>query len=78
MTPTFRSSFFALLETYAPIPSRTGSPHTEPKAAHIGSRAGWIFGVLGQNDWFADTDYSAIRASVRRALADPASRLWTL
>jgi signal peptide peptidase SppA len=30
-----------------------------------------IFGVLGQNDWFADSDYSAIRASVRRALADP-------
>jgi signal peptide peptidase SppA len=33
-----------------------------------------IFGVLGQNDWFADSDYSAIRAGVRRALADPSAR----
>jgi ClpP class serine protease len=27
--------------------------------------------VLGQNDWFADSDYSQIRANVCRALADP-------
>jgi signal peptide peptidase SppA len=33
-----------------------------------------IFGVLGQNDWFADSDYSQIRASVKRALADPSVR----
>jgi ClpP class serine protease len=31
-----------------------------------------ILGVLGHSgDWFADTDYSQIRASVKRALADP-------
>jgi signal peptide peptidase SppA len=29
-----------------------------------------VFGVLGQNEAFADTDYSAIRQNVRRQLAD--------
>jgi signal peptide peptidase SppA len=33
-----------------------------------------IFGALGQNDWFADTDYTAIRAAVKRGLADPSVR----
>jgi signal peptide peptidase SppA len=30
--------------------------------------------VLGQNDWFADTDYADVRASVKRQLADPSVR----
>jgi capsid assembly protease len=30
-----------------------------------------IFGVLGQGDWYADTNYAGIRANVKRALADP-------
>jgi signal peptide peptidase SppA len=30
-----------------------------------------IMGVLGQNEAFADTDYSAIRQNVKRQLADP-------
>jgi signal peptide peptidase SppA len=69
---TFRSTYFALLESYAPQllagpEARVSPPRTQTVAAgQVG-----IFGVLGQNDWFADTDYSAIRATVRRALADP-------
>jgi signal peptide peptidase SppA len=71
---TFRSPYFALLESYAPQllsgPEAKAPQTTRTLAAgQIG-----VFGVLGQNDWFADSDYSAIRASVRRALADPSAR----
>jgi signal peptide peptidase SppA len=72
----FRTSFFALLESYAP--TLLGGP--EARAPHKAAQtlaAGQvgIFGVLGgPSDWFADSDYSAIRASVRRALADPSVR----
>ena len=68
---TFRSSFFALLETYAPTllagpEARVSAPKPKLSAGQIG-----VFGVLGQNDWYADSDYSQIRQDVRRALADP-------
>lgn len=74
MQSTFNSPYFALLESYAaalvagpegkaPMPKRTLS------AGQIG-----VFGVLGQNDWFVDSDYGVIRANIRRALADPATK----
>ena len=72
MQPTFRSSYFALLESYTPQllagpEARTPQARTQTLAAgQIG-----VFGVLGQSDWFADTDYTAVRQSVKRALADP-------
>jgi signal peptide peptidase SppA len=75
MQPTFRFPYFAVLESYvsqllAGPEARVPQPRTQALAAgQVG-----IFGVLGQNDWFADTDYSAIRANVRRALADPQAR----
>lgn len=68
----FRSSFFALLESYAPTllagpAARAPLARTQKLAANqIG-----VFGVLGQSDWFSDSDYADIRANVRRALADP-------
>lgn len=72
MQPTFRNSYFALLESYAPQllagpDARVPLPRTQKLAAgQVG-----VFGVLGQNDWFADSDYAQIRQDVRRALADP-------
>src|ERR1700688_3793028 len=69
MQPTFRSSLFALLESYAPqLLAEARVPFKAPKVAtgQVG-----IFGVLGQGDGWADSDYSEIRAHVRRALADP-------
>ena len=70
---TFRSPYFALLETYAPVllagPEARASQPKAVQALAVGQVG--IFGVLGQNNWFADCDYSQIRASVRRALADP-------
>lgn len=74
MQPTFRSSIFALLESYAPQllagPDARIAAH-KPKlaAGQIG-----VFGVLGQNDFFVDSDYGQIRQDVRRALADPSVR----
>jgi signal peptide peptidase SppA len=72
----FRSSFFALLESYAPqLLAGPEARVPQPKAAQsLGAGQVGIFGVLGQNDWFADSDYAAIRASVKRALADPSVR----
>ncbi len=72
---TFRSPFFALLESYAPQLIAGPDARPQAKATHTLS-AGQIgvFGVLGQNDWFTDTDYNTIRANVRRALADPSVR----
>ena len=72
MQPTFRNSYFALLESYAPTllagPEARTPLTRAPKlaAGQIG-----VFGVLGQNDFFVDSDYSDIRANVRRALANP-------
>jgi signal peptide peptidase SppA len=68
---TFRSPFFALLESFAPQllagpEARVTAPRPKLAAGQIG-----VFGVLGQNDWYTDTDYTDIRANVRRALADP-------
>jgi signal peptide peptidase SppA len=66
---TFRSSFFALSPLAVPTLIAANKPELrQPKltAGQIG-----VFGVLGQNDWFTDTDYSAIRSGVQRALADP-------
>jgi signal peptide peptidase SppA len=73
MTPTFRSPFFALLESYAPqLLAGPDARAPQPKAAQtLAAGQVGIFGVLGQNDWFTDTDYTAIRAGVKRALADP-------
>jgi signal peptide peptidase SppA len=76
MQPTFRSSFFALLESYAPV--LLAGPEArapQPKAAQtLAAGQVGIFGVLGQNDWFADSDYAAIRAGIKRGLADPSVR----
>jgi signal peptide peptidase SppA len=71
MNHPFRSSLFALLETYAPqllAGPEARVPFTVPKlaAGQVG-----IFGLLGQGDGWADSDYSEIRAHVRRAAADP-------
>ena len=71
---TFSSPYFAILESYAPQllagearPRRTTPPMS---AGQIG-----IFGALGQNDAFVETDYQAIRSNLRRALADPNVRV---
>src|SRR6185312_1382011 len=71
MQPTFRSPLFALLESYAPAllagpEGRVHSPKPKLAAGQIG-----VFGVLGQSEWVADTDYAQIRADIRRASADP-------
>jgi capsid assembly protease len=71
----FRSPFFAISPSYvtqllAGPEARTPQTRTQKLAA---SQVG-VFGVLGQNDWFADSDYAQIRQDVRRALADPSTR----
>ena len=73
MQTTFRSPYFALLETYAPqLLAGPEARAPQPKAAQtLAAGQVGVFGVLGQSDWFADTDYASVRASVRRALADP-------
>jgi signal peptide peptidase SppA len=76
MQPVFKSPYFAVLESY--VSQLLAGPEArapQPKAAQsLGAGQVGIFGVLGQNDWFADTDYAAVRASVKRALADPSVR----
>jgi|ERR1035441_2871296 signal peptide peptidase SppA len=74
MQATFRSPYFALLSAYAPQLLAGPEARASHKAQTLAAGQVGIFGVLGQNDWFADSDYSAIRASVRRALADPNAR----
>jgi len=71
MQPTLRSPYFALLESYAP--QLLAGPEARVSASKPKLAAGQIgvFGVLGQNDWYADSDYAQIRQDVRRALADP-------
>lgn len=68
---TVSTSYFAILESYTPQllagdakPRRTTPPMS---AGQIG-----VFGALGQNDAFVETDYLTIRSNIRRALADPA------
>src|SRR5919108_48502 len=73
-SPIFRSAYFAILEQYAAQllagpDARVSAPKPKLAAGQIG-----VFGVLGQNDWFADSDYAQIRQDVRRALADPSVR----
>lgn len=70
---TFRSTYFALLESYAPqlLAGPEAARNSTPRAQPFRGGAVHIFGVLGQGDWFADTDYSAIRAQVKQALSDP-------
>jgi hypothetical protein len=63
MQTTFRSPYFALLETYAPqLLAGPEGRAPQPKAAQtLATGQVGVFGVLGQNDWFADSDYSAMR-----------------
>ncbi len=72
----FRSSFFAVLEAYAPtLLAGPQASIPQPKARTFAAGQVGIVGVLGQGgDWFVDSDYSDIRASVRRALADASVR----
>jgi len=70
--PTFKSPYFAILESFAS--QLLAGPEARvpaPRAQTLAAGQVGVFGTLGQADWFADTDYAAIRASVRRALADP-------
>jgi signal peptide peptidase SppA len=67
-----KSPYFAIMEHYVPQllagpEARTPQPSTRP----ILAGAVGIFGVLGQGEWFSETDYGTIRAQVKRALADP-------
>jgi len=75
-SPTFRSSYFALLESYAPqlLAGPTArAPFTRMQKP--GPGAVIVQGVLGPaSDWFTDSSYEAIRQDVRRALADPSVR----
>ena len=74
--PSFRSPLFALLESFAPqllAGPEARAPHPRAAQALPAGQVG-IFGVLGQNDWFTDTDYQQVRASVKRALADSSVR----
>jgi hypothetical protein len=76
MQPTFRSSYFALLESYAP--QLLAGPEARVPFAKMqkpGPGAVIVQGVLGPaSDWFTDSSYDAIRQDVRRALADPQAR----
>jgi signal peptide peptidase SppA len=71
----FRNSFFALLESC--VPQLLAGPEARvpsQRAQKLAAGQVGVFGVLGQNDWFADSDYADIRASLRRALADSSVR----
>jgi|ERR1700733_4135959 len=71
MTPTFRSTYFALLESHVhAVLTGIKERSTHPFAAgQVG-----IFGVLAQNETFADTDYAAIRKHVKQLQADPSAK----
>ena len=71
----FKSPFFALLESCVPhLLAGPDDRHRRATVSRLAAGQVGVFGVLGQNDWYTDTDYSDIRASVRRALADPSVR----
>ncbi len=75
MTPTFRSTLFAILPSY--VPALLAGPEARaaarPQTQH-GFGCVSVYGVLGQDDPSADTDYQDIRQSVKRQLADPSIR----
>jgi len=71
---TFRSPFFALLESYAPQLLAGPEAHVAALKPRLAAGQVGVLGVLGQSDFWADTDYADIRANVRRALADPTAR----
>lgn len=75
---TFKSPLFAILESYVPL--LTGTEARAPLARTPKLAAGeiGIFGPLGQNDWFVQTDYAQIRQDMRRAVADPSVKKITL
>ncbi len=79
MQPTFfKSPYFAIDPAYVPRlmagPEATTLARTPKLAAgEIG-----IFGPLGQNEPFAQTDYAQIRQDMRRAAADPSVKKITL
>jgi len=79
MTHPFRSSYFALLDSYVPQlfnEQLRALDRSKPRAIQAGAVG--IFGALGQNDGWADTDYADIRANVKRQLADPSVKAITL
>ena len=73
---SLRTSYFALLESYAPqllAGPEVRTPFQRPRSSSPG--AVFIGGVLGsESDWFADTSYESIRAAVRQAVKDPSAR----
>lgn len=72
---SFRSPYFALLESCVPQLLAGPEARTSRKAVKLAAGQIGIFGVLGgQADWFTDTSYEEIRANIRRALADPTVR----
>ena len=72
MQPTFRNSLFAIMEAYVPVLLSNTPPIVKRPTLAAGQIG--IFGALGQSDSWADTDYVALRNSVKRALADPTAR----
>lgn len=76
MTPTFRTSYFAMLERH--IPQLLAGPASRVPSTHAVNRspgAVSIVGVLGSTaDWYADSTYEGIRQQVRRAAADAQAR----
>jgi signal peptide peptidase SppA len=75
MNQPIKNPYFAIMEHYAPqLLAGPEARQPQPSSRPFASGQVGIFGVLGQNDWYAETDYSAIRAQVRRALADPGTK----
>jgi signal peptide peptidase SppA len=67
---TFSSPYFAMLESYAAQLLAGDATPRRPAPPMAAGQIG-IFGALGQNDSFVQTDYTTIRSNLRRALADP-------
>ncbi len=75
MQPTFKSPYFAVLETF--VPQLLAGPEAHAPVARVPKLAAGqvgIFGPLGQSEGYVLTDYQDIRAAVRRAAADPSAR----
>jgi signal peptide peptidase SppA len=70
---TFSTSYFAILESYAPQ-LLAGNAPTQRRTTPVSAGQIGVFGALGQNDAFVETDYLTIRSNLRRALADPNAR----
>lgn len=71
---TFRNSYFALLESYAPQLLAGPEARTSARVPKLAANQIGLFGVLGQSDWYTDTDYQDVRATVRRKATDPTVR----